>query len=210
MPSVAPTDSAPCRSCSKGTAAACEPARGRQAAGMSGQRSNLWCITAGPVVQGTGNQELQEPEQDFPSLCAIPSVAAHPSSPGPDASACSLPPGTAAIRAHAARLGSHHAGWAFWWDLPRLLPAVPSSCHEKATLPFGRQGHQGCFPALSLHLAQAGGQWGTERVRGHRGQRGRTAPQGCGSHGGVSPLLSEQQPWERSSVSGSASLKCTY
>lgn len=140
MPSVAPADSALCRSCSKGTAAACEPARGRQAAGMLGQRSNLWCITAGPVVQGTGNQELQEPEQDFPSLCPVPSVAVHPSSPGPDASACLQP----AARDRRYKGTRSQAGVP-----PRRLGTVVGPSQAPACCPqlLPRQGHPAIWQA---------------------------------------------------------------
>lgn len=56
---------APRQSCPKGSAAACQPARRRQRAGMSGRRSHPRRTAGGPVVRVTGNQKLQETEPDF-------------------------------------------------------------------------------------------------------------------------------------------------
>ena len=228
------------------------PRAARQRAGMLGQRSDPQCITAGPAVQGVGNQELRETGQDFSWLCPVPSPAAGPSSPSPDARA------TAGRRAGVGRGGrapasrsprgqrqstgtaggsrtypgsgaDHHPGserarhsqvrvsalsFGTMAALAGLLPAVPSSCHGKAIarppchLAGGGTGLR--FPTFSLHLAQAGGRCGAEDVRGRRGRRGRTALQGCGSPGGISPLPGKRRPRERSSISGSASLKGTY
>lgn len=84
------------------------------------------------------------------------------------------PTATLAARACTAGLGSRHPVLALQRDLAGLPPTVPSSCPEKATKrPPCRVGQAGgtggCFPAFSLHLAQAGGRCGAEAVRGCRG-----------------------------------------
>lgn len=64
-------------------------------------------------------------------------------------------------------------------------------------------------PALSPHSAPAGGQR-SSRGCVAVGPKGQDSPSGLQQPWLHQPLLSEQRPRERSSVSGSALLKCTY
>lgn len=93
--------------------------------------------------------------------------------------------------------------------LARLLPTVPSSCHGKPSRGHPAVWQTGALGMWSLHSAPAGGQR-SSRGCVAVGPKGQDSPSGLQQPWLHEPLPSEQRPRERSSVSGSALLKCTY